>query len=242
MNSSSMGPRTTKQLSESLVRRVNAYALVAGAAGVSVMALTQPSNAEIVYTPAHGNVPFNGVVPVDLNHDGIPDFKFTIQSFAYHSFHATFEVLPMGNGVMASSKGDAAPLPLGDQVGGSRVFKHNHATLARSSGFDYNSVYSWHSGGPWANQQNRYLGVEFEIGGVTHYGWIRLSVTLKNFRQFTATITGFAYETVAGKAILTGQVASESSAVLPNSDLMAWPSLGAMALGSSGLQLWRRDS
>jgi hypothetical protein len=43
MKVSSLGDRKRQQLSESCASRVNAYALAAAAAGVSMMALAQPS-------------------------------------------------------------------------------------------------------------------------------------------------------------------------------------------------------
>jgi hypothetical protein len=45
--------RAPSKLSESLHQRLNMYALVAGAAGVSALALMPPAEAKIVYTPAH---------------------------------------------------------------------------------------------------------------------------------------------------------------------------------------------
>ena len=89
MNRSSQGPRCKEQLSESLIRRVNAYALATGAAGVSLMALAQPAEAEIVYTPANATIPFDRGLTIDLNHDGRDDFRFFFYTFAYHSFGRT---------------------------------------------------------------------------------------------------------------------------------------------------------
>src|SRR5579863_5545031 len=89
MNRSSQGPRSKQQLSESLLAHINAYALAAGAAGVTIVAMTQPADAEIIVTQAHGNIPINKLVTIDLNHDGVPDFWFFLSTFAYHTFHAT---------------------------------------------------------------------------------------------------------------------------------------------------------
>src|SRR5580704_3243409 len=72
----STGPRKTAKLSESTQQRLNMYALVAGAAGVGMLAMAQPAAAKIVYTPAHINLGFDQVTPLDLNHDGITDFSF----------------------------------------------------------------------------------------------------------------------------------------------------------------------
>src|SRR5579863_10427884 len=67
-------PRTTANLSDSIHHRLNMYALAASAAGVGVLALAQPIEAKIVYTPADvkiGYIPYN----LDLNHDGVVDFQ-----------------------------------------------------------------------------------------------------------------------------------------------------------------------
>jgi hypothetical protein len=50
------------------------YALAAGAAGVGVLALTQPAEAKIVYTPANVHIGVGKHYHLDLNHDGATDF------------------------------------------------------------------------------------------------------------------------------------------------------------------------
>ena len=238
MKHSSKGPRRKQQLSESLLAHVNAYALAAGAAGVSLLAMTQPADAEIIVTQAHGNVPLNKYVSIDLNHDGIPDFRFLLSTFAYHTFRGTLLVQPRGaGGVIASPGGYAAPLSLGASIGPAQAFtKGKHLNMARSAGFDYfSSRYSRNVFGPWENVQSRFVGVEFLIGGETHYGWIRLTVNFTN-RTGTATLTGYAYETVAGQSIQAGQLADKANASV------ATPSLGLLALGSLGLEFWRREN
>ena len=63
----------TCSLSNSLSRNLNAYALAAGAAGVSALALVAPADAQIVYTPAHVVLNRNQRIFIDLNNDGIVD-------------------------------------------------------------------------------------------------------------------------------------------------------------------------
>jgi len=240
MNRSSQGPRSKQQLSESLLAHINAYALAAGAAGVTIVAMTQPADAEIIVTQAHGNIPINKLVTIDLNHDGVPDFWFFLSTFAYHTFHATVEVHPNAGAVIATAGGYAAPLSQGASIGPAQVFtKGKRLNLARTAGFDYNSVYSRKIFGPWEDVQNRFLGVEFMISGQTHYGWIRLTVNA-NTRLPTATLTGYAYETVAGQSIQAGQLVDEPSAKV-QSPPAATLSLGTLAMGYQGLPLWRRD-
>ena len=66
--------------------------------------------------------------------------------------------------------------------------------------------------GPWVGKgkgvRNRYLGLKFVIHGKVHYGWARLSVTLGHHRQYgdvSGTLTGYAYQTIPNKAIITGK-------------------------------------
>jgi hypothetical protein len=51
------------------------YTLAAGAAGVCILALAQPAEAKIVYTPANIRLGMNQHYDLDLNHDGITDFS-----------------------------------------------------------------------------------------------------------------------------------------------------------------------
>ena len=110
------------KLSDSLHHRLNAYAFAASAAGVSLLALGDPAQAKIVYTPA--NVTFggsgsenegaSGSYYLDLNHDGFPDFvlewwqyrdarprRLTLSGRPAWSAHAWLDVRPIGfsNGI-----------------------------------------------------------------------------------------------------------------------------------------------
>lgn len=74
MGESSTPSTTPSQLSAKLNHRLNMYALAASAAGVSLLAMGQPSEAKIVYTKTHQVIGGNGVYALDLNHDGVVDF------------------------------------------------------------------------------------------------------------------------------------------------------------------------
>jgi len=67
-------PVTPANLSESIHKQLNMYALAAGAAGVGVLALAEPAEAKIVYK--HANVQLRPGRPfaLDFNHDGKSDF------------------------------------------------------------------------------------------------------------------------------------------------------------------------
>lgn len=87
--------------------------------------------------------------------------------------------------------------------------------------------------GPWENSgkgvKNRYLGLRFTFKGKIHYGWARL-----NFPNPPgATLTGYAYETVPNKPIITGKTKG------PDVITVQPASLGRLAQGSAGLAAWR---
>ena len=82
--------------------------------------------------------------------------------------------------------------------------------------------------GPWANGgegvKNRYLGLRLIIKGKIHYGWARLNVKVTLAPSITATLTGYAYETIPNKPIVAGKEHGEDEATL-----------GRLAQGASGV-------
>ena len=107
-----------------------------------------------------------------------------------------------------------------------------------------------YSFGAWGNLPlipYRYLGVKFEIDGKTHYGWARMIVKVAGV-NITATLTGYAYETIPNKTIIAGKKSdSEESTTLSDTpgtaDAILEPaSLGQLAQGATGRMSWRRKT
>jgi hypothetical protein len=107
------GPPKIANLSEALHHHLNMYAIAAGAAGVGILALAQPAEGKIVYTPAHKNAVLG--INLDLNHDGIADFRICYSDNTYHcsatgasrppGFLDALTVKPFkGNAVFASQR------------------------------------------------------------------------------------------------------------------------------------------
>jgi hypothetical protein len=215
-------PRNIVNLSESIDQRLNMYALVASAAGVTMLALAQHAEARIVYTPAHVVIHrgWPGILPLDLNHDGTADFKIENWWNSDPDGNVGFlSVLPAraANGVWGYSTGLglafwASALHSGVKVGPKGPF------------FSPKSVWMDNTlGGPWNDVWNRYLGLKFKIKGKTHFGWARLSVSRNDQNyKITATLTGYAYETIPNKPIVAGKTHGRAS-------------LGALAAGSAAL-------
>ncbi len=245
--------RKVTNLPDSTTRKLNTYALAASAAGVGVLALTQPVEAEIVYTPAHHVINANQTYRLDLNQDGTADFelKNVFNTFSGNSA-GYLQILPGrdANEVWAAAHAPgcgteifcAAALRKGDSIGPKGAFQLDFPGGERMVASD---IVSSHSGS-WLNV-TRYLGLKFVIAGQTHYGWARLTVSTQRF-MVTATLTGYAYETIPGKPIIAGattgpeEAESSAPASTPSSELSSEATtLSVLALGAPGLSIWRRE-
>jgi hypothetical protein len=232
-------------LDRKLDHKLLGYAAAASAAGVGILALTQSSQAEIVYTPTHQTLESRGSLPIDLNNDGITDF--TLSNFIsscglpagppecseYRRQTIGVNAAPL-NQVLAGYRW-APALPAGENIGPGKQFFRG-ASMQRCD--TLNGNFSG-SSGPWRNVNSRYLGLSISVNGQTYYGWARLTVTLNpKICNAGAILTGYAYETVAGKAIAAGQTSGTDE--MSHSD-RPHATLGGLALGSAGLVAWRRD-
>lgn len=228
-----------KTSSKNLKRHIAQYSLAAAAAGVSMLAVAQPVQSEVVVTRKTLSLsPFGAATNIDLNDDGITDFTF----YNYSSFGSQdLFVEDAGGGVVGP--GYASALMRGAKIGPFAKFgpaSSNLTGIERGFGVGYGNS---HFSGNWKDApKNRYLGVRFKIQGETHYGWIRLAVVAGR-GQFgiNATITGYAYETVPNKPILAGTAETSTAEVQENIQSLAGPSLGLLAAGVDGVALWRRE-
>jgi hypothetical protein len=237
--------RIASSLSESVHHQLNMYALAASAAGVSLLALVQPGEAKIVYHRVHYVISPNHSYHLDLNHDGIADFEIKNRTFTTDTIVATLVALPAQphNRVVGAqthigvSYVPAYALRRGANVGPKQPFA---GTLMAGS------IYLAGTWGRWINVSSRYLGLRFSVKGKIHYGWARLNVSVHHAR-ITATLTGYAYETIPNKPIITGktrgrdEVDPDATAAATSPAKTTKPAtLGVLATGTPGLSIWRR--
>jgi hypothetical protein len=184
-----------------LERHLNMYALAASAAGVSLLALAQSAEARIVYTKTYQHLPVNKAFLLDLNHDGIADFKLSYGVYKGWNLRVSRFRNRLNEVWGAPSTGNyVSALPSGVRIRADKRF----GTDSFMAGCPSASGYSCKVGiGLWYNVKNRYLGLKFVIKGKFHYGWARLSVGTK--RHPNPVLTGYAYETIPNKAIITGK-------------------------------------
>ena len=135
----------------------------------------------------------------------------------------------------------AAPVAWGEVVGNGpeRSFQSQALPMDSSNSFYYfggggtvNSFGAWGKGRRFTGP---YLGFKFLIDGEIHYGWARVNVNA-TFLHLSATLAGYAYETVANRPILTGfthgSVEASSDASQQTQPPVAG-SLGRLAAGAS---------
>src|SRR5277367_5535201 len=182
------GPRKSANLSASVNHQLNMYALAASAAGMGIVAVAQPAEGKIVYTPTDVVIVQNGgLVQMDVNNDGKPDFVFS--NYFISGSCCTLQQLTVkgdknANSIVAVHSHNevwAADLGAGFQIG--KPLRHGFfqraSVLMAFRRFRFNSSNSktyFTSSGPWRNVKNKYLGLKFLIAGKIHYGWARLTV------------------------------------------------------------------
>lgn len=241
--------RAGKPLNESVNKRLAAYALAAGAAGVGVLALApQPAQASIVMgtgTPITLGV--NTTEEIKINGASVLGFANTFGTFAngvHGGLHA-FGIASAGGQFIGS------PLAKSAVIGPGGAFT---ASAALASGlldrFPVRTASKTiiQTGtsirGPWANRTG-YLGFEFRPavktaygyipGSKSYFGWAHLSVHVDPGTGVTGLISSFAYDNVAGQTILAGEGKPTPTAAEPGA-----LTLSLLAVGAVGLYELRR--
>lgn len=229
--------RIPVKLSEPVHGQLNSYALGATAACVSAFALVPPLEAKIIYTSAHKHIGPNGYYALDLNHDGITDFSFSasVVKNTRSQFEDQLSVTPTRQNGVVGYHYTASALRSGVVVGPKRFFQYFTQKMAwvnKYCSLPGSRTCRTRTGGYWTNVTRRYLGLTFSIHGKTHYGWARLNVTTTG-SGIHALLTGYAYETVPNKPIVTGKTKGRDVITVQPA------SLGHLARGASAIPAWR---
>jgi hypothetical protein len=195
--------KKSSEHSESVRQHLNRFAIAVIVAAVGLLALAWPAEAKVVYTPVNVTISGNGSIRLDLNHDGITDFVIHSEShitacgYLRAGLMGSTKITPKtGSGVVVSQLNFAELFASGIAIGAGADFYKAQAVVTQ---------FVVCSGGHTADG---YLGLEFQINGQTHYGWAQVQIFAYyshrgNFMR--TTLVGFAYETIPGQAIKTGQ-------------------------------------
>ena len=227
----STGKTGPSSLLPSMDKRLVAYVL--GAAGVA--AIAPPANASIVYTKVNVTIS-QGILPIDLNQDGKPDFALhnyfvgtssSVQAITMRANPSDSQAAVIGRKQTIFHYASALPLNYSIGSGISKRFVNlqggNHAYI---------------NGGI----TNRFLGLRFSISGQIHYGWARITTKGGGLGKLaTVQLTGFAYETNPNTTILAGDRGPSADASVQEPPAGRLASLSLLSLGAAGLSVWRRE-
>ncbi len=236
--------REAVTVGRSLDQRLLAYAAAAGATLVAA----HPAAAKVIYTPINLTIE-TGTVPLDLNNDAVVDFNIVERGHSSRSGFSSWELRIDGAGnAGAGALGNfhsAIALPWGAGIGPEEHFLHIQKLAALMADVFFFSGGSELCGGAFAGPgcngvNDRFLGLRFVVSGNTYYGWAGFSfVGIGGDRHIHARLTGVAYEDVPGQPIRAGQL-QDGTAMIEAAPEPQPATVGLLALGAPGLDLWRR--
>ena len=194
-------------------------------AGYSAMAAAfiaggTEADAQIVYVDVVDvTLDLGFYIPLDLDGGGVDDFILQVASDSSGSWtfvngFGNLSSLTLGgpNNAMVGYEGDIFPyasaLDSGNSIGPAANFITNSVNYAF-----FASIYSGATYGPWADESDKYLGIQFDIDGEIHYGWIRLDVTVG---PVSLTIKDWAYNSTPNEMIMAGDIGGVDSEITFN--------------------------
>lgn len=194
-------------MNKNLQRKLSAYAATTAGA----VALGGTADAQIVHVDINPDVVVHDTVyyDLDLNGDGINELHFNVEGYgtSYGPVRLV-EVSVTGNNnnaVLGSLLYGYYPAPFaknsGDSISSTGTIWNNGSV---NGGLQYLGVVTPYGNyGNWIGATDKYLGVRFQIGSNTHYGWVRLSVTAGGD---SIIIKEYAYQMLPGVGLTAGQL------------------------------------
>lgn len=203
--------KKTLQDKSKLNKKLKNYATLA----ISVIAAD--ATAQVTHTDIRDTTLINNgdFFDIDLNNDGINDLSISLTKTTYSSVSTYSSYYIKVNSVYASGSNSN---DININVNSSSFYE---VAAFNSNQSINNSVNSWSyyglvggyatgsfggstinvNVGQFPNQGDKFLGVRFNIGANTHFGWVRLDVSALSD---TVTIKSFAYENTSNTPILAG--------------------------------------
>lgn len=221
-------------MNKNLQRRLSAYAATTAGA----VALAGSADAQIIYTDINPDVVVSDTVYYDLDMDGdaVVDFTFGTEGYttSYGPVNLSLLYVPVAaNAVLGSLYSGNYPLPFAMNNGDS-ISSTNTSWNAGSvnGGLQYLSVLApYGSYGNWQGQTDKYVGVRFNIGSNTHYGWVRLSVSAN---ADTIIIKDYAYNSQPNVGLLAGEMGPLNVAPVNNDPVTIYAANHTVFLQNAG--------
>ncbi|MCX7696491.1 MAG: T9SS type A sorting domain-containing protein [Bacteroidales bacterium] len=205
-------------MKNSTLKKMAAYSAAA-------LASASLANAQIVYHDVNPDVTFNpnDSLALDLDNNGTMDYYMMFLRFNGYQNDQLF-IAPLNIGNMAIGEAGWAAwnwygiaLNAGDSINASANWVCPGGVDPRSRVF-FASTYNGTEYGNFADGQDHYLGIKFQIGANIHYGWIRVNV---NDDVSGMTLKDWAYRQTPNTGLKAGQttVTQTDDQVLQNSKI-----------------------
>ncbi len=205
---------------KSVPERYAPYALAAAALGIAA-----PAKASIITTYVNTTyTELDSPINFDIDGGGVNDYQLSLTATAGDSEIRWYS---LGSNEVVTLTGDV----YAGKAAGGQTIDSGIATWGTSSILRTKSTGG--VAGYWPDNlaDPRYIGLQFDIGPSTYYGWARVGVdTDTSGPHATATVYEYAYNNVAGASILSGQV----------SDAVPEPgTFSLFALGAAGIAAFK---
>ena len=189
----------------------NTKKIASYAATAAAFLLTSEADADIIYTPADITVNLPGSVNINMDGDGLNDFKIIVSGLTYSVYNFIVPIyVDRSVAVTTAITYIARNFAAGDPISNGGNFLNGNVYLVYQTGV-----------GTIGNFTNAgYIGVRFKISGSYHYGWIHVASVEGDYTSLT--IDGWAYESVAGVSIAAGAMELFFAATATGS----WSTLG----------------
>ncbi len=188
------------------------------------LAAAKESDAQIIYTDVNPDFHSqNGYFNLDLNNDGIVDFKISAtldfsssyysSSSAFSFYTLKFSVKSLGNNKIVI---DTLQFPKAmyqqEIISSNNQWGINETLfLSTRASFYWNGNGGAGSGtwGNWNTQSEKYLGLNLKVATTNYYGWARIIVD-EGFTKFL-TLKDYAYNNIPEQPINSGEVDCNNS-------------------------------
>lgn len=206
---------------------------------MAAAAACTPAAAEVIYTPANQSIGKNASLFIDLNNDGATDLTIHESCFATNIDPPQNRLVETPSPNLKVMEKFGRP---GNLIRGTKIGAPHDYFIGRGDMVSFNNVYGAYVYGYWGFALNHYLGVQFNIDGHLHYGWVRLTVNFvtndRNTAEIRTHLSGYAYESEPDKLIIAGDEGKTTNTSAPPGSLKT---LGVLALGAPGLNISRKE-
>ena len=201
---------------------------------------------------ADAEIHYSGRVDVTFRHDDTKSVELSIEPGAFLLFRHDSDFAYGFGAALFHAEGQQSGAFVGYYIGfeyayvsrikgdGNRYISQGHFIADDGPpGYYFGTMVKAAGGrGAWKKQGTDFVGFRFNNGAGRQFGWARVRMGGQN-TNFTYTVLDYAWAD-PGEPIKPGQISSSDANIQSHSVLQEEGSMGLLALGATGISLWRR--